>query len=432
MSSLRSDLARLASTVVRVDGCENLERRRRCDNTCVVGFESRRQLRDILRYSHARGIPVTPAGGGFSGGIVGLPDDGIVLRALNRSVRRVGEALYRVHAGTTWNRAVAVLRASGRVPAVLHPAMEATVVGSVSLGGFGPHSFGRGPQSDQVEGIGLVLADGTEVLASRTENADLLQAALCGFGAIGYIEHAVLQSLPLRRPRYSMQAELPGLRHGLPLMRALPALANRPDALSLRFTAHGLIARVECGAAAWRELRPLLAAARVTSAAPAPAPNGDARGAGGRRIWRHFVVPLSGFFAIRRCVESVMKEAAARSVDCRVLLSPSRCGHSDGDSMPLLSPLQRLRGEWGVGVGVHLLARPGSIRAAHALQRRFRAACVDAGGLPYAQAVVESSETELRGFFGSNLRRWRDIKDRADPDARMSPLVSRRLRGRRR
>jgi FAD/FMN-containing dehydrogenase len=433
MSSLRIDLARIAASVARADECRNIEHRRRGGDTYVVGYESRRQLQEVQRYCHRRGIPVTPGGGGLSGGLVGLPGAGVVLRGLDRSVERVGAGLYRVHAGTTWHETVLALRASRRVPTVVHSALDATVAGSISLGGFGPRSFRRGPQCDHVRGLGLVLADGTEVMASRSENPALLQAALCGFGAIGTIEHALLESQPARTARYSMQAELPDLRRGLLLLREMAALDCQPDALFLRLTEHGLIVQVECDAVVWRALRPLLAGARVAPRPPAsraPAATGAARRFAGRPIWRQFVVSLSAFFAIRRSLESVLRDATDSSVGWRVLLGPTRCGHEDGDAAPLLSPLRRLRGEWGVGIGVHLFARPGTVRAARALQRRVRAACVAAGGVPYAQAVVESSEAELRRFFRSGLERWRDIKDRVDPDGRMSPLVSRRLIGR--
>lgn len=64
-----------------------------------------------------------------------------------------------------------------------------TVGGSLSVNVHGRY-VGEGPIVRSVESIKIVLADGKEVTASPTENADIFYAAIGGYGGIGVITEA--------------------------------------------------------------------------------------------------------------------------------------------------------------------------------------------------------------------------------------------------
>jgi FAD/FMN-containing dehydrogenase len=66
-----------------------------------------------------------------------------------------------------------------------------TVGGSLSVNSHGRY-VGQGPLVLSVESIRLVLADGSEISASRAENTDAFLAAIGGYGGIGVITEVTL------------------------------------------------------------------------------------------------------------------------------------------------------------------------------------------------------------------------------------------------
>ena len=66
-----------------------------------------------------------------------------------------------------------------------------TVGGSLSVNVHG-RNLDRGQLIETVESIKVLLADGSFVTASRTENSDLFVAAVGGYGAFGIIIEATL------------------------------------------------------------------------------------------------------------------------------------------------------------------------------------------------------------------------------------------------
>lgn len=75
-----------------------------------------------------------------------------------------------------------------------------TVGGSLSVNVHGRY-VGAGPLVNSVISIKLILADGNEVTASRTENSDLFFSAIGGYGAMGVITEATLNLVPNEKIR---------------------------------------------------------------------------------------------------------------------------------------------------------------------------------------------------------------------------------------
>jgi FAD/FMN-containing dehydrogenase len=75
-----------------------------------------------------------------------------------------------------------------------------TLGGSLSVNAHGRY-IGEGPLVRSVESIKVILADGSEVKASRTENSDIFFSAIGGYGAIGIITEATLNLVPNEKIR---------------------------------------------------------------------------------------------------------------------------------------------------------------------------------------------------------------------------------------
>jgi FAD/FMN-containing dehydrogenase len=94
--------------------------------------------------------------------------------------------VYRVAAGTRWSTVIAKLDAVGFSPAVMQSNNDFGVASTFSVNAHGwPVSFSGGGTT--VRSLTMVLADGTVVTCSRTENADLFRHAMGGYGLFGVI-----------------------------------------------------------------------------------------------------------------------------------------------------------------------------------------------------------------------------------------------------
>ncbi len=93
---------------------------------------------------------------------------------------------YRVHAGTRWHQVIAHLDPAGFSPAVMQSNSDFGVGATFSVNAHGwPTPYG--PFGSTARSIRLMLADGSIVTCSRTENAELFALAMGGYGLIGVI-----------------------------------------------------------------------------------------------------------------------------------------------------------------------------------------------------------------------------------------------------
>jgi FAD/FMN-containing dehydrogenase len=119
---------------------------------------------------------------------------------------------YRVAAGTPWSTVIARLDAVGFSPAVMQSNNDFGVASTFSVNAHGwPVPFGGGGTT--VRSLTMVLADGTVVTCSRTENADLFSHAMGGYGLFGVITELELDMKPnaLLTPHFE---EVSGLELG--------------------------------------------------------------------------------------------------------------------------------------------------------------------------------------------------------------------------
>lgn len=109
--------------------------------------------------------------------------------------------LYRTHSGSRWVYLIDQLDALGLSPAVMQSNADFSTGGTLSVNAHGwPAPFG--PFGSTVRAFRLMLADGTIVTCSATENADLYGLVQGGYGLFGVILDMEVEAVPnaLLRP----------------------------------------------------------------------------------------------------------------------------------------------------------------------------------------------------------------------------------------
>ena len=149
---------------------------------------------DVVRALKAWPGQVAAGGGRFSMGGQVAVEGGLHLdmRGMSRLVWFQPSArTVRVQAGMRWRELQALLQPVGLAVKTMQSYANFTVGGSVSVNAHGRY-VGHGPVGNTVRALQLVLADGSVVEASRTNNAELFHAAVGGYGAIGVITEVEL------------------------------------------------------------------------------------------------------------------------------------------------------------------------------------------------------------------------------------------------
>jgi FAD/FMN-containing dehydrogenase len=100
-----------------------------------------------------------------------------------------------VQAGISWRKIQEAIDTHGLSLSIMQTYSNFTVGGSLSVNAHGRY-VGRGPLVGSVLSIVVVLADGSIVEASRTQNREVFDAAIGGYGGIGVIVSATLQLAP--------------------------------------------------------------------------------------------------------------------------------------------------------------------------------------------------------------------------------------------
>ena len=161
-------------------------------------------LRAELKEAEAAGRPVNLAAARHSMGGQSIPRDGHAITFDFPMVSFApGEETYTVQAGTRWHQVIGALDPFGMSPKVMQSNSDFGVASTFSVNAHGwPMPFG--PMGSTVRAVTMVLADGSLVTASRTENADLFAAAMGGYGLIGLITELEVEAVPnqLLEPRF--------------------------------------------------------------------------------------------------------------------------------------------------------------------------------------------------------------------------------------
>src|SRR4051812_22568966 len=157
-----------------------------------------RSIDEVARTLRAWPGPIAIGGGRYSmGGQTGTPDGlQLDMRGLHGVIALdVAHRTVKVRAGSTWRELQQAIDPAGLAVKIMQTYDNFTVGGALSVNCHGRY-IGQGPIVRSVRAITLVLADGTVVEASPTENADLFYGAIGGYGAVGVIADATLDLVP--------------------------------------------------------------------------------------------------------------------------------------------------------------------------------------------------------------------------------------------
>ncbi|MCV9965167.1 FAD-binding oxidoreductase [Pararhizobium sp. BT-229] len=165
-------------------------------------------IRALMAEAQSAGRPFLASAARHSMGGQSLAKDGSVL-TLDQQWLQADPAAktYRVAAGTRWSTVIAKLDAIGFSPAVMQSNNDFGVASTYSVNAHGwPVRFsGCG---STVRSLKMLLADGTHVTCSRTENVELFQHAMGGYGLFGVITELELDMVANGRlePRFERVA----------------------------------------------------------------------------------------------------------------------------------------------------------------------------------------------------------------------------------
>ena len=164
-------------------------------NPVYVEAEKRpRSINEVVSFIRASTGPISIGGGRYSqGGQINYPDSlHLDMRALNRVVDLdLEKREVTLQAGVTWRQLQQLIDQHGLAVQIMQTYANFTVGGSISVNVHGRY-IGEGPLVHSVKTIKLVLADGSQVRASRELNPEVFWAAIGGYGGLGVIVEATL------------------------------------------------------------------------------------------------------------------------------------------------------------------------------------------------------------------------------------------------
>ena len=168
-------------------------------------------VEEIARVVAASPGPVSIGGGRYSmGGQTAVPDGvQIDMRSYHGVISLDTAArVVVVRSGTPWRELQQVIDRAGLAVKIMQTYNTFTVGGALSVNAHGRY-IGQGPLVRSVRQITMVLADGSIVTASPTQNAELFYGAVGGYGALGVVADVTLdlaQNTKVRRDDQKMSA----------------------------------------------------------------------------------------------------------------------------------------------------------------------------------------------------------------------------------
>lgn len=159
-----------------------------------------KQLAELLQFARTNHLKVSIAGARHSmGGHVIYPD-GIVIDMLpfNHMELDGTNLVLHIQAGARWGEVIPFLNKHGLSVEVMQSNDDFSIGGSLSVNCHG-WQFNRPPIDCTVLSFRLMLADGTIVKCSRTQNQELFSLVLGGYGLFGIILDADLRVVPNER-----------------------------------------------------------------------------------------------------------------------------------------------------------------------------------------------------------------------------------------
>jgi FAD/FMN-containing dehydrogenase len=151
-------------------------------------------LRSELKDAAAGGRPVSLGAARHSMGGQSIPRDGHAI-TFDTTWVEPRDGIYKVHAGARWRDVIAALDPVGLSPKVMQTNSDFGVAATFSVNAHG-WATAFGPMGSTVRAIKIMLADGSHVTASSTENAPIFAATMGGYGLIGLITELEVEAVP--------------------------------------------------------------------------------------------------------------------------------------------------------------------------------------------------------------------------------------------
>ncbi|MBO9399963.1 FAD-binding oxidoreductase [Shimia sp. R9_3] len=128
-----------------------------------------------------------------------IPRNGTAVTFDNGNVEiDTGNRSYRTHAGARWSEVIAALDPTGWSPAVMQSNNDFGVAATFSVNAHGwPVPYG--PMGATVRALRMILPTGDLVNCSPTENSDLFNMAMGGYGLVGVIVDLEVDMVPNAR-----------------------------------------------------------------------------------------------------------------------------------------------------------------------------------------------------------------------------------------
>jgi FAD/FMN-containing dehydrogenase len=159
----------------------------------IAHITSEEDIRAALQFAEAYNLTITPAGQRHSMGGQSFSRGGLVLdmHGLNSIQVDTNAMTMTVGSGATWKEIQAMLDPMGLAVLAMQSINLFTVGGTISVNAHGI-AHDPGQIGSTIQALRIALADGTIVRATPTENSELFQAAIGGYGLVGIIVDAEL------------------------------------------------------------------------------------------------------------------------------------------------------------------------------------------------------------------------------------------------
>src|SRR5829696_7518192 len=160
----------------------------------VAGIVTPRSVEQVIQAVRSTRGPISVGGGRFSMGGHTASSNALQLdmRGMNRVLAFYpAERRIRVESGIRWCDIQRFIDPHGLSVKIMQTYANFTVGGSLSVNVHGRY-VGLGPLIMSVRRIQVVLADGTVVEATPTENSEIFYGAIGGYGGLGVITEATL------------------------------------------------------------------------------------------------------------------------------------------------------------------------------------------------------------------------------------------------
>jgi FAD/FMN-containing dehydrogenase len=154
---------------------------------------------DLLKIAQAHAVPVTVRGGGLTTEGESVAFGGVLLdmTGMSRVLKVDAEALtVRTEAGIFWHALAEELRRHNLDYLSAPLNLTSSVGGTLGVGGIDVNSPRLGCSADQALSVQVVTPTGDIVECSDTNNAELFQRVILGYGQFGVITEATLRIRP--------------------------------------------------------------------------------------------------------------------------------------------------------------------------------------------------------------------------------------------